>query len=91
MTLATLLAKQNIFTVSLHQEYHIDAATWIIHHASWELPLQLTGVYRNPLTSLGHTGAEAYTNRMDTETGQLAAIEEIADTMQLTSGPAVTK
>ena len=37
--------------------------------------------------SRGKVGTEAYINGKDTETGQLAAIEEIAETMQLTAIP----
>ena len=85
-----LLARKDMFTVSLlkeYQEHHIDAATWSIQHASWELPLHLTGIYRNHPASRGKVGTEAYINGKDTETGQLAAIEEIAETMQLTAIP----
>ena len=85
-----LLARKGMFTVSLHKEYqehHIDAATWSIQHASWELPLHLTGIYRNHPASRRKGGREAYINSKDTETGQLAAIEEIAETMQLTTTP----
>ena len=86
------MAKRGMFTVSRdkeYQQYHIDAATWSIQHISWELPLQLTGVHRNRPTSIGGDGQEAYTNRMDTETTQITAIEEIAKGLQAAEGPAL--